>query len=445
MAKWRTGPGARWGLVGVVSLLAVSAWIYTLIVVWPTVGRAATAVGATSGPYQSDLYPTWLGTHALFWEGRDPYSPGVTADIQRGFYGHALTPDDPIKDLQQFVYPLYIVFLLVPTTIVPFAWVQFSYWFIAPVLVALTVNGWLAALRWPVTRLQRVILTILGVSAPAAIHAITLQQPAVFVAALMAGAGVCLSRRWYAAAGVLLACATVKPQIGLLFALWLLGWAASDWRRRQGVLWGFGVTMAAFLAGAFALVPGWVGEWLSLISAYPSYAAKQSILVWVPAPLIPWVVGIIGLALLGVAWRTRRAEPGSLAFGLILALPGVYSILAFPSWFTHGLLILYPAALLVGQYAATLRQQGWAGRIAYTITLDFLLWPWLSALPLLLYWVLAGLIGGPAAAISAGQLWPVFWVINLLVPVVLLLPLGLLTWSVVRGPGPQQQLQEAPG
>src|SRR5690349_20525374 len=112
MAKWRTARGARWSLVGLISLLAGASWIYTLIVVWPTVGRAATAVDATSGPYQSDLYETWLGTHALFREGRDPYSPGVTADIQRGFYGHALTPDDPIKDLLQFVYPLYIVVLL---------------------------------------------------------------------------------------------------------------------------------------------------------------------------------------------------------------------------------------------------------------------------------------------------------------------------------------------
>jgi hypothetical protein len=98
--------------------------------------------------------------------------------------------------------------------------------------------------------------------------------------------------------------------------------------------------------------------------------------------------------------------------------------------------VLFPAALLVVQQAVTLRGLGAAGRVIATLTLDFLLWPWLIATPLLLLWGGAGLLGGPAAAASAARLWPLFWAVNLLVPVVLLLPLGALVWTAVRRPRP---------
>lgn len=435
ISRWSAGPRG-WAVLALAMLLAAGAWAYTSAVIMPTVGAVAGARGQTAGPYQSDLYETWLGTHELLWNGRDPYSDAVTADIQVGYFGHALTPDDPIKDQQRFVYPLYIVFLLAPTTVVPFAWVKAAFPFIAPLLIALMINAWMAALSWNPSRLQRALITILGVSAPAAIHATLLQQPAVLVVTLMALAAACLSRGRYAWAGVLLALATIKPQLSLIFVLWLLGWALADWRRRQGVVWGVGATLAALLAGAFALLPGWVGEWLAAVRAYPEYAANQSILFWLPAPILPLVLAAIGLGLAAFAGQTRRAEPGSLAFGLMLALPGVYSILLFPSWATHSQLVLFPAALLALHQAATLRSLGAAGRVVRALTFDFLLWPWLIATPLLLYWGIAGMLGGPAGAASAAQLWPLFWAVNLLVPVMLLFPLAALVWIVLRRPRP---------
>jgi hypothetical protein len=160
-SRW-SAPGRRGlALLLLAGVLAAGAWAYTSAVIMPTVGAAALAVGQTAGPYQSDLYETWLGTHELLWNGRDPYSAGVTADIQRGYFGHALTPDDPIKDQQRFVYPLYIVFLLAPATVVPFAWVKAVFPFIALLLLAGMVNAWLAALGWRLPRLQRALITIL--------------------------------------------------------------------------------------------------------------------------------------------------------------------------------------------------------------------------------------------------------------------------------------------
>jgi len=46
----------------------------------------------------SDLYPRWLGARELLLHGRDPYSPEITREIQRGYYGRELDssrPNDP--------------------------------------------------------------------------------------------------------------------------------------------------------------------------------------------------------------------------------------------------------------------------------------------------------------------------------------------------------------
>src|SRR5271155_3431642 len=49
----------------------------------------------------SDLFPRWLGTRELLLNGRDPYSPEITREIQRGYYGRPIDSSraaDPIDE-----------------------------------------------------------------------------------------------------------------------------------------------------------------------------------------------------------------------------------------------------------------------------------------------------------------------------------------------------------
>jgi hypothetical protein len=119
-----------------------------------------------------------------------------------------------------------------------------------------------------------------------ALHAYSLQQLEIGVVALLAGAGACLaigsraapptppqpgfprvSNRWYAAAGGLLALATIKPQTSLILAVWLLGWALTDWRRRGSLLLGFAVTLGGLLAVSLWLLPPWPASWCNARTA----------------------------------------------------------------------------------------------------------------------------------------------------------------------------------
>src|SRR5690349_19170010 len=75
-----------------------------------------------------DLYPRWVGARELLLNGRNPYGPEVSREIQIVFYGHAVTPEEAaqhVVDEQRFAYPLYVVFLMAPTIYTDFVKVQF--------------------------------------------------------------------------------------------------------------------------------------------------------------------------------------------------------------------------------------------------------------------------------------------------------------------------------
>ena len=112
----------RLGLV-LALLFAGSMWFYVQEILVPYQKADAAAHGRPRGNL-SDLYPRWLGARELLLHNRDPYSPEVTRDIQRGYYGRVLDPeraDDP-KDQQGFAYPVYVAFLLAPTIVCRFRW-----------------------------------------------------------------------------------------------------------------------------------------------------------------------------------------------------------------------------------------------------------------------------------------------------------------------------------
>jgi hypothetical protein len=63
-----------------------------------------------------------LGAREALLHNRDPYSAAVTREIQLGFYGRQIDPNNPSdpKDQVAFAYPLYVIFLFWPTTALPF-------------------------------------------------------------------------------------------------------------------------------------------------------------------------------------------------------------------------------------------------------------------------------------------------------------------------------------
>jgi hypothetical protein len=422
-----TAPARRrmpWGALLVLGAV-LSAWLYVVLLYeYRTLGP---------GPYYSDLYPRWLGTYEALWNGADPYSPEVEAKIQQGMFGRPLAPGDAIRDQQAFAYPLYTVFVLAPLTLVPFGTLLPVLGVATLALLAGALWGWFGALAWWPGRPVVAGLVLLGLSQPAAIQNVVLHQPTVLVLAFLVGAGVGLVRGHYALAGCLLALATIKPQVSLAIMLWLSLWALADWRRRGGLLLGLGGMMAALLIGAWLLLPGWPAGWLGHLQRYQGYATERPILAaWLPAPLVLLAQVALGGALALFAWRSRHAPPGSLAFNLGLALPGLYSILLLPVWTAYNQILLFPAALLVLQQRPALLARGRAGRLVYALTTSVLIWPYVASAIWVLLWVAGGLLESFTLREMAARFLDAPWVVSLMVPVILVLPLSLLAWPILR-------------
>src|ERR1700693_2112084 len=298
-------------------------WIYVQCVLVPYQRADAVAHGRPRGNL-SDLYPRWLGARELLLHHRDPYSNDVTREIQAGYYGRPLDParpDDP-KDQQGFAYPVYVVFLLAPTTTLPFSAVQAGFRSLLLIITIATVPLWLRALRWRPSRTTTSMLIVLAIGSFPALQGIKLQQLSLVVSGLIALCAVLLTSGHLLLAGIVLAMATIKPQLVWPLAAWLILWTISDWRRRQRFLWGFILTVAALLGGAEYLLPGWLTKFRQAISAYRQYTGGAgSLLDVLVTP--GWgraISGLILLALAAVCWRLRRGAGGGGAFFLATGL-----------------------------------------------------------------------------------------------------------------------------
>ena len=368
-------------------LFAASMWFYMRHVLVPYQKADAALHGRPRGNL-SDLYPRWLGSRELLLHHRDPYSPEVTREIQAGYYGRPLDPgrvDDP-KDQQGFAYPVHVVFLLAPTIGLPFPLVQNGFRWLLVMLTLSSVLLWLRVLRWRPGIVVVAILIVLTLGSYSVLQGIMLQQLTLVVSALLAACAAALVAGNFALAGFLLALATIKPQLALPVAGWLMLWAASDWRRRQRFLWGFGLTTAILLSASEYILPGWVGRFRDAVTAYRQYTGGAGSLLDVLAtPALGTVlaaVAVIAVAVTG--WRFRQASHESDAFGTMLALVLAVTLVIVPTFAAYNQVLLLPALFLIAAAWHDLWRRDRLTRVVCGLGLLVVSWPWLTSLGLML-------------------------------------------------------------
>jgi hypothetical protein len=331
----------------------------------------------------SDLYPRWLGARELLLHHRDPYSPAVTREIQIGYWGRPLDPTRPLdpKDQAGFAYPVFVVFLLAPTVGFPFAAVQAGFRWVLLILTAATVPLWLRALRWRPSVTTAAILMVLTLGSFQAVQGIKVQQLGLLVGGLVAGGAALLADERLGFAGVLLAIATIKPQLVLPLLLWLLLWAFSDWHKRRNFVWGFVSTMAFLLAAAEYVLPGWVWRFREAVTAYRQYNdGAESVLDILITPA--WgrpLAGLTVLALAVLCWRFRRVSIDSPSFRFMLALILAVTVVIVPKAAPYNQVLLLPGFLMLVREWGTLWQKSGPMRIILMICGLLIFWPWLAA------------------------------------------------------------------
>lgn len=333
----------------------------------------------------SDLYPRWLGTRELARYGRNPYSEEVTREIQTGYYGRPLDParpEDP-KDQQGFAYPVYVIFLLVPTVSLPFDEVQSGFRWLLVALAVVSVLLWIQALQWRIGLLAKVILVVLALGWLPMVQGIKLQQLSLLVAGLIAGSVGCLTVGWFFGAGVLLALATIKPQLTWPLVLWFFVWAGSDWGARRRSALGFVSIMILLLGGAELALPGWPLMFLRAIEQYHQYTHNQSVLAWIFGSILGRILeGVSLLACAACLWRMRREPATSKEFGRAVGLVLALTVVIVPMFAPYNQVLLAPAILALLRSFVSGESILPAVRLAGLVGGVMLVWPWIATLAL---------------------------------------------------------------
>lgn len=250
----------RQRVLSVVSLLAILA-LYTV---------ALHGAYTWRGNTHPDFFIEWLGSRVALMGG-NPYSDETTALIQTGSKGHQILPG---QDQLAFVYPFYRVFLNAPLAFLPYDWAT-AIWqtvmhaaLVAGLLLFLHSLGWQPSLG----DIGAVLLTSL-LAYPTFGGAI-LGQMALGVLALLLVAFWAIKNDRDVLAGGCLALATVKPQLTVLTAPYLLLWSLSC--RRWRVMLAFGLVLALLVGASFAFFPRWLMEFVRVATRYPGYKDVQT-------------------------------------------------------------------------------------------------------------------------------------------------------------------------
>ena len=261
-------------------------WRWAECVLLPANTSAAQSQGVPIGN-NSDLYPRWLGARELLLHHRDPYSKEVTRDIQRGFYGRPLDPTrraDP-TDQAAFAYPLYVTFLLAPTVTLPFATVVAIFRWLVLGCIAASVPLWMQATGFRARGLAILCGMVLVLSSYPAVLEFHMQNLTAVAILLLAASSAALAGNWLRVSGVLLALATIKPQVSGLFVVWFMLWATARWDERKRVLWSFVISWLGLMVAAQLVLPGWVHPFVAAVVEYSRYATDPNMFGMFFSPL----------------------------------------------------------------------------------------------------------------------------------------------------------------
>lgn len=341
-------------------ILTILAGVLFLLAIWVSLQAVIPVRG-----FRFDFYPHWVGGHA-FWEGKLPYAPEVSDEIQRGMYGRPL-PDDPIYDQNSAAYPAYVYVLLAPVIALPAqlaiaVWMSFQFFAIlASILIWIIISGWRIR-PWQFAVLTLGLLFVFR-------HPINTFVLAQFTGTILLAqslaAWLLINRRdgW---AGVILACSTVPPTIAapLALVILLVHVLVGRWRGMVAFL----LTLGGLTLVSILQIGWWIPEFLWILGEYTQYADPTWAPNFIDNPLIRslFVMGVMAFN----AWIIRRfylKRNVESQVDVIICLM-INGVILLPQTGGYYLVLLIPA-LIVSLYRVHQVRMGWLAILACALAI----------------------------------------------------------------------------
>lgn len=333
----------------------------------------------------SDLYPRWLGARELLLHGRDPYSSEITREIQTGFYGRPLDPENKTDPRAQeaFVYPLWVVLLVAPTVTLKFASAITIFRWILVGSIGLSAMLWMNLMGSRLRPLLVCSVVLFVFSSLPFLVEYYQQNLTAAVILFVALSAFCVARRQLILGGFFLAVATMKPDTTGLLILWLLIWAVARWRDRQRMLWSFAATLTGLFAVSETLLPHWIGRFIAGIREYPTYGTAPNVSQLVFTPVLGTVISLFLVLLLVVLWFLWRTEAAtSPQFRWSLAWTCIVTLAIIPKIAFYNQLLLIPPLLALSTEYRNIQKDRVVLRALASAPFACLLLHWLMAMVL---------------------------------------------------------------
>ena len=247
-------------------------------------------------------------------------------------------------------------------------------------LTALGAILWMDALRWRPPRILAAAIVLFVLSSPQVMQGLRLRQIGLAVAFLLALGTWCVIRNKLAIAGIVLAIATIKPQMAVLPLAWLLLWGLSDWRKRWSLLASFFLTLALLTVAGQLLLPGWLVYFVDGLAAYRNYFPTTSLLRFLMGNFMGAIASAaVVLGIMVLAWRNRRSDSASPEFLHTQAMFFICVTLVLPLWTPYNQVLLLLPTLMV------LRSWVVLPRVLRSIFAFIVAWPWILSFVFLLH------------------------------------------------------------
>jgi hypothetical protein len=338
---------------------------------------------SVQNPGGSDLLPRWVGTREFFMKGQSPYSEATTQEIQQRFYGRPARSDE---DQVLFVYPFYSIFIFGPYALISDYDMARAVWMTTlEACIVLIAAASISLSRWKLSPFMLMVLLIFAILWYYGIRALINANASIFLGLLIVGAFLAIRAEQDSWAGLLLALATIKPQVVILLIVFILVWSISE--RRWLLFWSFLGNLALMVAITSLLIPDWTWQNFRQIVAYPGYTLPGTpgaiFIQWLPGvgKKLGWAVTILLTTTLLWEWRVARKRDFHW-FLWTACLTLVITTMIGIRTATENYVVLFPALVLI--FSAWDQEWGVFGRgmivLSYLLLFFGVWWLFLATL-----------------------------------------------------------------
>ncbi len=261
-------------------------------------------------PGEKDFLVPWLAARTFLQYGNNPYEDPATQRAQITYYGRLAAPgEDPLR--LSIPFPIELFYL--PFAMITDYALARGIWM---TLLEMALIGFgilsMQVTNWKPVRSITVLALILSVFWVYGFMALELSSAVIFTGIAMAGFMLAMREQQDELAGALLVIPFFKPNIFILFIVFIFWWVI--YHRRWRIIAGFLMTTVILLGLAFFLLSNWfmpfLGGVISHINYNPGLTPGLIFGSWWPfvGPRLGWLLTAVLAIVIFIEWRAVRNQ-----------------------------------------------------------------------------------------------------------------------------------------